>query len=338
VPVDLTTPFAISGASSFDFAVGTPAASTVSAGGSTTAPVTFQPTTLGGKLATLTIAAINGETHQLLLGGLATCPAITVAATLPDVDAGVMYAQTIGATGGISPYVFTVTSGSLPPGLFLSSTGVLSGTTTAAGTFSFTIQAIEHSGTEDSGCFGTATFSLTVRRSLAAVGPTRVWIGLTNSDDDGLRVDLRAEVLVNGVVAAAGELANVKAGNSGFNNALLQSVAMSLSSGPVDLPANAELALRVAARRTCASGGHNSGTIREWYNGQPLDSGASRDAGSRIALTFAGSASDYFMRNGLVLATTAGTARQSVDVLVNGTAACPTRPFTPFGTWTLNVP
>ena len=41
----------------------------------------------------------------------------------------------------ISPYSFTVVTGSLPDGLTLSSGGVLSGTPTAAGTFTFTIVA-----------------------------------------------------------------------------------------------------------------------------------------------------------------------------------------------------
>ena len=58
-----------------------------------------------------------------------------------------------------------------------------------------------------------------VRRTLTAVGPAKVWIGLKNSDDVGLRLDLRAELLVNGTVAASGTFNNVSSGSSGFNNA-----------------------------------------------------------------------------------------------------------------------
>ena len=53
--------------------------------------------------------------------------------------AGVSYSKTLTASGGTSPYSFTVTAGSLPSGLSLSKTGVLTGTPKASGTFSFTV-------------------------------------------------------------------------------------------------------------------------------------------------------------------------------------------------------
>jgi large repetitive protein len=63
--------------------------------------------------------------------------------TLPNGDDGIPYNQTITATGGQPPYTFAVTSGTLPTGLTLSTTGVLSGTPTATGTFSFTVTATD---------------------------------------------------------------------------------------------------------------------------------------------------------------------------------------------------
>ncbi len=62
-------------------------------------------------------------------------------ATLPNTTAGLAYSQTISATGGVAPYSFSVTVGSLPTGLTLSTGGALSGTTTASGTFNFTVTA-----------------------------------------------------------------------------------------------------------------------------------------------------------------------------------------------------
>ena len=50
------------------------------------------------------------------------------------------YSQTLTVTsGGAAPYVYTLSSGALPSGLNLSSTGVLSGTPAAAGNFNFTV-------------------------------------------------------------------------------------------------------------------------------------------------------------------------------------------------------
>jgi gliding motility-associated-like protein len=60
--------------------------------------------------------------------------------TLPDGTYNTAYSQTLTvASGGQTPYTYSVTSGTLPTGLSLSTAGVISGTPTAAGTFNFTV-------------------------------------------------------------------------------------------------------------------------------------------------------------------------------------------------------
>lgn len=64
---------------------------------------------------------------------------LTISGTAPSGTQGVSYSYTFSATGGVSPYTWS-TSGSVPPGLSInSSTGVLSGTPTAGGSYSFSV-------------------------------------------------------------------------------------------------------------------------------------------------------------------------------------------------------
>jgi len=59
--------------------------------------------------------------------------------SLPNATQSVAYSQTLVASGGTSPYSWSVSSGTLPTGLSLSSSGSVSGTPTVAGAFSFTV-------------------------------------------------------------------------------------------------------------------------------------------------------------------------------------------------------
>jgi len=68
-------------------------------------------------------------------GGGSNPPSITTA-SLPSGTVGTAYSANLKATGGKSPYTWTVKSGALPAGLSLSSAGAISGTPTSAGTAS----------------------------------------------------------------------------------------------------------------------------------------------------------------------------------------------------------
>ena len=76
----------------------------------------------------------------------ATTPAVTppttsgvsvATAALPGATVSVPYTVTLAATGGTSPYTWSLASGTLPAGLTLSAAGVIAGTPTAAGTSAF---------------------------------------------------------------------------------------------------------------------------------------------------------------------------------------------------------
>ncbi|MDR2486684.1 MAG: Ig domain-containing protein [Clostridiales Family XIII bacterium] len=68
-----------------------------------------------------------------------TAPLITTS-TLPNGTRGAAYSQTVLATGTV-PITRSIDSGTLPPGLTLSATGVIAGVPTATGTFTFTVKA-----------------------------------------------------------------------------------------------------------------------------------------------------------------------------------------------------
>ena len=61
---------------------------------------------------------------------------------------GAKYSQTLAATGGVPPYVWSVTGGTLPNGIKLApSTGILSGTPTQEQVVSITLQVVDSEGT-----------------------------------------------------------------------------------------------------------------------------------------------------------------------------------------------
>jgi hypothetical protein len=66
-------------------------------------------------------------------------PTLTLTGSLPNATLGVTYSQTLVASGGIKPYTYSLTAGSLPAGLTLSAGGTISGTPTAPGASSFTV-------------------------------------------------------------------------------------------------------------------------------------------------------------------------------------------------------
>ena len=94
---------------------------------------------------------------------------LTVTTTsLPSAGTGAVYSQTLTATGGVSPYSWSIQSGSLPAGLSLgSATGVVSGTPTGVGTSRFVV------GVADSASHtATASLSIAVSGLYSDIAPT----------------------------------------------------------------------------------------------------------------------------------------------------------------------
>ena len=84
----------------------------------------------------------------------AASPVKIATTSLPNGQVQVAYSATLQATGGTTPYTWSVASGSLPAGLSLGSTsGTISGTPTTAGQASFTTQLADSAGNKASAGF-----------------------------------------------------------------------------------------------------------------------------------------------------------------------------------------
>jgi hypothetical protein len=105
------------------------------------------PTQMSTFSFTVVATSANGCTGTKAYSLVVSCPVIMISpSALPNSTAGVAYSQSLTATGGTPTYSFSIASGSLPLGLSLSSTGLLSGTTTQFGDFPITVTVKDQGG------------------------------------------------------------------------------------------------------------------------------------------------------------------------------------------------
>lgn len=126
--------------------------------------VSGTPTQSGTDTVTIQVQDSALVTTSKVFNLTITAPApltITTTSPLPSGNNGTFYSTTLNATGGISPYIWSILSGSLQTGLTLSSGGTISGTPTQTATNTVTIQVQDNISTTTS-----KTFSLTINASI----------------------------------------------------------------------------------------------------------------------------------------------------------------------------
>jgi hypothetical protein len=146
----------------------------------TTGAITGTPTTQGSYPFTITVSdsedpqATFQQSFNLVVGG--TLELTTPSPLTPNAAVGQPYSVQLAASGGTAPYFysFVTNAGSVPPGLTLSSSGLLSGTptqyTTAAGGYNnFFVMVSDSSNPPLSSSFGLA---IQVQSTLQIVPPT----------------------------------------------------------------------------------------------------------------------------------------------------------------------
>ena len=178
-------------------------------------------------------------------GGKGVAPTITTT-TLPGGTVGVVYSQTLAATGD-TPITWSITGGTLPDGLTISTAGVISGTPTTAKSSFFTVKAVNAVGdgtkllyivintnpnpiittsSLPSGAVGTA-----YSQTLTATGSTPItWSIETGTLPDGL--DLSTAGVISGTPSTTGTSSfTVKATNATGNGTKTLSISIDLN-GP----------------------------------------------------------------------------------------------------------
>ncbi|MCZ6601921.1 MAG: Ig domain-containing protein, partial [Planctomycetota bacterium] len=77
-------------------------------------------------------------------GGNSIDPLVIVTQSpLPEAFEGTPYSFNFVATGGLLPYIWTFQNGTLPAGITLDTSGLLSGTPTGSGTYTFTVRVTD---------------------------------------------------------------------------------------------------------------------------------------------------------------------------------------------------
>lgn len=109
-------------------------------------------------------------------------------------------------------------------------------------------------------------------RTLADIGDLRVWLGLKNSDEQGARFDLSAEVLKNGVKIATGEI-HCLTGVTRSPSPALEVMVPIGGAGTVTLGPTDVLSVKVSARmgsngQGASCGGHANAGLRLYFDTQ----------------------------------------------------------------------
>lgn len=174
-----------------------PAGLTISSSNGT---ISGTPTTPGtiNFTALVTDAASNADVQALAIT-IAPGPLTITTTTLAQGAVGLAYSATLAATGGVVPYTWLVTSGTLPSGVSLSPSGTFSGTPTTAGTSNFTVQVTDNASTTN-----TKALSITVNAG-GSPGGSLVWTGISNPSSN---VDFAQSIAIDSSGVYVGGFSN----------------------------------------------------------------------------------------------------------------------------------
>jgi hypothetical protein len=113
----------------------------------------------------------NASTSRVFDLRVLAPPSVTTT-SLPEAYVDAAYSTTLGGAGGLPPYQWRVSSGTLPAGVTLSSGGVLSGIPTTAGTSTFTVELSDSNNVRTTANLSLTASVLTITSASMAEGYT----------------------------------------------------------------------------------------------------------------------------------------------------------------------
>jgi uncharacterized repeat protein (TIGR01451 family) len=173
----------LAGTNPGDFVTTSSSCTTVAPGATCAIGVAFAPTTTGLRTAVLNVTdnTASNPDHVSLTGigsGINCLTTITIAPTvLTSPTVGTPYNQSLTASGARAPTTFFLAIGPMPPGLSLSSSGVISGTPTRIGQYSFEVGL-----TDANGCSAEALYTVFVSCPTISISPSALPGGIEFSN------------------------------------------------------------------------------------------------------------------------------------------------------------
>ena len=120
-----------------------PAGLTLSASTTNAITISGTPTAVGQSKFTIEVTVGTSVSQNLSITINPPPPLSVATKSLPDGVVGTSYSATLQGTSGVIPFAWSITAGTLPGGLSLSGVGVISGTPSASGTYTFTVQVVD---------------------------------------------------------------------------------------------------------------------------------------------------------------------------------------------------